>query len=91
MLPYAGHAGNEGYSTLSMSRGKASASTKGEIQREKQWCDHCNKLYHTRETCWKMHGKPASWKPRNQRKGGQSAYVAETEKSNSNMPIFTDD
>ena len=31
ILPYVGHAGNEGYSALSMSRGKASASTKGEI------------------------------------------------------------
>ncbi|RVW14724.1 hypothetical protein CK203_092620 [Vitis vinifera] len=22
------------------------------------WCDHCNKSCHTRETCWKLHGKP---------------------------------
>ena len=27
------------------------------------WCDHCNKPRHTRETCWKLHGKPADWKP----------------------------
>ncbi|KAJ9689256.1 hypothetical protein PVL29_014767 [Vitis rotundifolia] len=27
------------------------------------WCDHCNKPRHTRETCWKLHGKPANWKP----------------------------
>lgn len=22
------------------------------------WCDHCNRPHHTRETCWKLHGKP---------------------------------
>ncbi|XP_074346526.1 uncharacterized protein LOC141685315 [Apium graveolens] len=26
------------------------------------WCDHCNKPHHTRETCWKVHGKPTNWK-----------------------------
>ncbi|XP_074556441.1 uncharacterized protein LOC141812295 [Curcuma longa] len=26
------------------------------------WCDFCNKPRHTRETCWKIHGKPANWK-----------------------------
>ncbi|XP_072071933.1 uncharacterized protein [Arachis hypogaea] len=26
------------------------------------WCDHCNKPRHTRETCWKIHGKPAHLK-----------------------------
>lgn len=26
------------------------------------WCDHCNKPHHSRETCWKIHGKPANWK-----------------------------
>ncbi|QHN83700.1 uncharacterized protein DS421_20g706960 [Arachis hypogaea] len=26
------------------------------------WCDHCNKSRHTRETCWKIHGKPAHFK-----------------------------
>ena len=26
------------------------------------WCDHCNKPQHTREPCWKLHGKPTNWK-----------------------------
>ncbi|KAG6669958.1 hypothetical protein CIPAW_01G278500 [Carya illinoinensis] len=26
------------------------------------WCDYCNKPRHTRETCRKLHGKPANWK-----------------------------
>ncbi|XP_073046876.1 uncharacterized protein [Primulina eburnea] len=31
------------------------------------WCDHCKRPGHTKETCWKIHGKPLDWKPnRNQ-------------------------
>jgi hypothetical protein len=26
------------------------------------WCDYYNKPRHTRESCWKIHGKPANWK-----------------------------
>ena len=28
------------------------------------WCDHCRRPGHRKEICWKLHGKPASWKPR---------------------------
>ena len=24
------------------------------------WCDYCNKPRHTRETCWKLNGKPVN-------------------------------
>ncbi|KAI3788025.1 hypothetical protein L2E82_00620 [Cichorium intybus] len=27
------------------------------------WCDHCKKPGHTKDTCWKIHGKPTDWKP----------------------------
>lgn len=27
------------------------------------WCEHCKKPGHLKETCWKIHGKPADWKP----------------------------
>lgn len=26
------------------------------------WCGYCNKPRHTRETCWKLHGKWSNWK-----------------------------
>ncbi|CAH9107930.1 unnamed protein product [Cuscuta europaea] len=26
--------------------------------KKKPWCDQCKKLWHTRDTCWKLHGKP---------------------------------
>ncbi|XP_021905105.1 uncharacterized protein LOC110820040 [Carica papaya] len=32
-------------------------------KKTRSWCDHCRKLGHTRECCWKLHGKPSDWKP----------------------------
>ncbi|KAL5803343.1 hypothetical protein ACOSQ4_031648 [Xanthoceras sorbifolium] len=29
------------------------------------WCIHCKRPGHTKETWWKIHGKPADWKPKN--------------------------
>ena len=34
------------------------------IKGGRPWCDHCRKSGHSRETCWKIHGKPVDWKPR---------------------------
>ncbi|XP_073119738.1 uncharacterized protein [Henckelia pumila] len=33
-------------------------------QKGRPWCDNCQRPGHNRETCWKLHGKPADWKPR---------------------------
>ncbi|KAG6507002.1 hypothetical protein ZIOFF_032337 [Zingiber officinale] len=27
--------------------------------KQRPWCDYCRKPWHTRESCWKLHGKPA--------------------------------
>ncbi|KAG6503226.1 hypothetical protein ZIOFF_031949 [Zingiber officinale] len=27
--------------------------------KQRPWCDYCRKPWHTRENCWKLHGKPA--------------------------------
>ncbi|KAF5450286.1 hypothetical protein F2P56_030651 [Juglans regia] len=27
------------------------------------WCDHCRRPGHTKDNCWKIHGKPADWRP----------------------------
>lgn len=32
-------------------------------RRGRPWCDHCQKFGHTKDTCWKIHGKPADQKP----------------------------
>ena len=38
-----------------------------EGNKNRDWCDHCQRPYYTKETCWKLHGKPMDWKPRNRR------------------------
>ncbi|RVW47558.1 DNA mismatch repair protein MSH7 [Vitis vinifera] len=30
-------------------------------KRDRPWCDYCKKPGHYKETCWKLHGKPADW------------------------------
>ena len=40
------------------------------------WCDHCKKPGHTKESCWKLHGKPADWKPST---WGSQGNIATTE------------
>ena len=32
-------------------------------KRGRPWCEHGWKPGHYKETCWKLHGKPANWKP----------------------------
>ena len=58
---------NQSSSALAVSKPKTT-TTRGEFQKERQWCDHCHNPYHTKETCWKIHGKPANWKGKNQKK-----------------------
>ncbi|XP_052209404.1 uncharacterized protein LOC127812895 isoform X2 [Diospyros lotus] len=51
------------------------ATKREEFSRDKPWCEHCNKPFHTKDTCWKLHGKPANWKPRGKREKERSAYT----------------
>ena len=37
--------------------------TKNQQRKGRLWCDHCRKPSHTKETCGKLHGRPADWKP----------------------------
>ena len=41
------------------------------------WCDHCRRPGHTKETCWKIHGKPADWKSNKEKEA--RAFVADPE------------
>ncbi|KAL3533266.1 hypothetical protein ACH5RR_006787 [Cinchona calisaya] len=34
-------------------------------KKNKPWCDHYKKHWHTWDTCWKIHGKPLTWKKKN--------------------------
>ena len=58
--------------------------------KNQQWCNHCQRLYHTKTTCWKLHGKPVDWVPRHLRgldsKGILAASNSETT-SNLDLPF----
>eukprot|EP00257_Ricinus_communis_P028206 XP_025015620.1 uncharacterized protein LOC112536923 [Ricinus communis] len=48
-------------------------------EKPRVWCDHCNKPKHTRENCWKLHGKPANWKGKHEGKFNQTPSANEAE------------
>lgn len=57
-----GESGDTGKDTSALFVGNG-----GEENRKNPWCDHCKKLWHTRETCWKIHGKPPGKKKKPKR------------------------
>ena len=57
-----------------VSRGTNAADSRQ--RKGRPWCDHCRRPGHTKETCWKIHGKPAEWKP-NKEKEARS-FVADS-------------
>ncbi|RVW58951.1 hypothetical protein CK203_107662 [Vitis vinifera] len=44
-------------------RGNPSNNNDHRPKKGRPWCDHCRRPGHTKDTCWKIHGKPADWKP----------------------------
>ena len=32
-------------------------------KKKKLWCDHCERHWHTKDSYWKLHGKPPNWQP----------------------------
>ncbi|XP_073225717.1 uncharacterized protein [Cicer arietinum] len=38
----------------------------GKRDSTKPWCEHCKRPWNTRDTCWKLHGKPLNWKKKNE-------------------------
>ena len=61
-------------------------------RRKKPWCDHCKKPWHTKETCWKIHGKPQNFKKKNGNDGRAFQTMSEDSQApqiNSEMSNFT--
>ncbi|RVW83304.1 hypothetical protein CK203_039649 [Vitis vinifera] len=52
-------------------------------KRDRPWCDYCKKLGHYKEACWKLHGKPADWKPKPRFDRDSRAHVAANSESTS--------
>jgi hypothetical protein len=46
-----------------VARGYSNSNYDNRQRKGRPWCDHCNKPGHVKENCWKIHGKPADWKP----------------------------
>ena len=47
-------------------------------EKSKVWCDYCNKPRHTRETCWKLNGKPNNWKGSHEGRFNKSAHQVQS-------------
>ena len=52
-------------------------------RRKKPWCDYCKKFWHTRESCWKIHGKPPGGKKRPERALQTVAETSQEQQINS--------
>ncbi|RVW45749.1 Retrovirus-related Pol polyprotein from transposon RE1 [Vitis vinifera] len=52
-------------------------------KRDRPWCDYCKKPGHYKEACWKLHGKPADWKPKPRSDRDGRAHVAANSESTS--------
>ncbi|RVW64365.1 hypothetical protein CK203_046990 [Vitis vinifera] len=52
-------------------------------KRDRPWCDYCKKLGHSKEACWKLHGKPTDWKPKPRFDRDGRAHVAANSESTS--------
>ena len=50
----------EGYAPVS--KGSFDEGRKDGKRFDRPWCDHCKRPWHTRETYWKLHGRPLNWK-----------------------------
>ncbi|XP_073222557.1 uncharacterized protein [Cicer arietinum] len=68
----------------------SSQVTKNEDEKrdgKKQWWEHCKRSWHTRDTCWKLHGKPLNWKKKEGNEGhALQASTSDQEKQSPSSP-----
>ncbi|GAA0183458.1 hypothetical protein LIER_42408 [Lithospermum erythrorhizon] len=60
-----------------------------EEKKKKPWCDVCKKFWHTKETCWKIHGKPPGWKPKTDRALHTISETSQDQQIKSGAAIIT--
>ena len=51
----------------------------GQKKNNRLWSEHCRRTGHTKETYWKIHGKPTDWKPSSRSSQDSRGNVAATE------------
>ncbi|KAK3031945.1 hypothetical protein RJ639_036229 [Escallonia herrerae] len=69
---------NSGESSALAAYGTNYKGSDNQPHKGRPWCDHCRRPGHIKEKCWKIHGKPADWKPRKPQPENRG-YVATTE------------
>ncbi|KAL5850211.1 hypothetical protein ACOSQ4_008224 [Xanthoceras sorbifolium] len=45
-------------------KGNQNSFNDNKSRKNRPWCEHCKRLGHLKETCWKLFGKPPDWKSR---------------------------
>ncbi|KAL5816220.1 hypothetical protein ACOSQ3_024598 [Xanthoceras sorbifolium] len=45
-------------------KGNQNSFNDNKSRKNRPWCEHCKRLGHLKETCWKLFGKPLDWKSR---------------------------
>ncbi|RVW30585.1 hypothetical protein CK203_086063 [Vitis vinifera] len=68
--------GNEG-SVAANAANSGRNEGKKTSEKDSLWCSYCKKNRHTRETCWKLHGKPLNFFKGNGGKGVNSGYKSQ--------------
>ena len=69
--------GNEG-SAVANAANSGRNERKKTSEKDSLWSSYCKKNRHTRETCWKLHGKPLNFFKGNGGKGVNSGYKSQT-------------
>lgn len=69
-------------------RRSQSYNTDNRPKKGRPWCDHCRKPCHTRETCWKIHGKPVDWKPSRSSLESRGNTASSTDENSTIEPVL---
>lgn len=73
-------------STANISAQRSFSNQRRVEEKPRVWCDHCDKPRHTRETCWKLHGKPANWKSSKSGIRGSNYTTPRANEARANFP-----
>ena len=68
----------------------SSAFIRRKEDKDKLWCEVCKKRRHTKETCWKIHGKPSQVTQNDlgkQQGSGSRGFMVEREVTNTKQSI----
>ncbi|XP_024024880.1 uncharacterized protein LOC112092581 [Morus notabilis] len=70
-------------------RGPQLNNTENKVRRGgRPRCEHCRKTGHTRDTCWKIHGKPTDWKPSRSTTESRGNIASSASENNTSEPIL---